>query len=393
MHTPRTLGNRRRAWMLALAVVVLPVLAGGCSSVPDAANPAHWYRSTANWISGDDKAKAAENTADAKDKKKATEPSTAATEKDAPPPGADKPYPSLSSVPERPKRTVPEGLGADPNRPKYAAAVPRQEDFESSTRGAPSLAKTQAATQPPTQPPPPAMPTMPVEKAPQSAPATMARAAPPVMAPPEPPAPPAPAGTSVESTYRAKMAETKVPSQAQSQVSVVAPASDDLDTVVVSSQGVESGGGQVTAAMNAPTGAPITAYHGVDGARADNAGVNARSVKVATVLFANGSSTVGPRGRQVLEQVVKLYKEKGGVVRIVGHASSRTRTMDPVQHKMVNFKVSVSRADAVARVLLQQGVAKDRIVVGAVSDADPQYFEVMPTGEAGNRRAEVYIDF
>jgi hypothetical protein len=31
--------------------------------------------------------------------------------------------------------------------------------------------------------------------------------------------------------------------------------------------------------------------------------------------------------------------------------------------------------------------------VGAVSDADPRYYEFMPTGEAGNRRAEIFIDF
>ncbi len=163
--------------------------------------------------------------------------------------------------------------------------------------------------------------------------------------------------------------------------------------MVVSSQGVEAGSGQVVAAMAAPAGASGTAFHGLNSATGNNAGVNARSVKVATVLFGNGSSKLSPRARQVLDQVASLYKAKGGVIRVVGHASSRTRTMDPIKHKMVNFNVSVSRADAVARHLLQRGVTKDRIAVGAVSDADPKFYEVMPTGEAGNRRAEVYIDF
>ena len=46
-----------------------------------------------------------------------------------------------------------------------------------------------------------------------------------------------------------------------------------------------------------------------------------------------------------------------------------------------------------ARELVRLGMAPDTMYVGAVSDADPRYFEFMPTGEAGNRRAEIFIDF
>ena len=59
---------------------------------------------------------------------------------------------------------------------------------------------------------------------------------------------------------------------------------------------------------------------------------------------------------------------------------------------MVNFKVSVDRADAVARELIRLGVNKEELVVDAISDAQPVYFEFMPTGEAGNRRAEIYLE-
>jgi flagellar motor protein MotB len=33
------------------------------------------------------------------------------------------------------------------------------------------------------------------------------------------------------------------------------------------------------------------------------------------------------------------------------------------------------------------------IVVSAMADEQPVYHEVMPSGEAGNRRAEIYIDY
>ena len=59
---------------------------------------------------------------------------------------------------------------------------------------------------------------------------------------------------------------------------------------------------------------------------------------------------------------------------------------------MLNFKVSVDRADAVARELIRLGVKKRELVVDAMSDAQPVYFEFMPTGEAGNRRAEIYLE-
>jgi len=45
----------------------------------------------------------------------------------------------------------------------------------------------------------------------------------------------------------------------------------------------------------------------------------------------------------------------------------------------------------VAGELMRLGVAKDKIVVAAVSDAEPMYYEIMPSGEAGNRRTEIYL--
>jgi outer membrane protein OmpA-like peptidoglycan-associated protein len=123
-----------------------------------------------------------------------------------------------------------------------------------------------------------------------------------------------------------------------------------------------------------------------------DAGLTPAAVKIATILFANGSSQIDARGQQVLAQVMRLHRQNGGTLRVVGHASSRTRAMDPVRHNMVNYNVSVARANAVARELIRMGARPEKVFAGAVADADPRYYEVMPTGEAGNRRAEVYID-
>ena len=117
-----------------------------------------------------------------------------------------------------------------------------------------------------------------------------------------------------------------------------------------------------------------------------------KSYQVATILFSNGSSRVGRVDRRVLRQVVSEYKKVGGRLRIVGHASRRTGTNDPVLHKMTNFQVSAARAERVAKELLKMGVRADKLFVGSVSDRDPRYYEYMPSGEAGNRRAEIFID-
>ena len=114
-------------------------------------------------------------------------------------------------------------------------------------------------------------------------------------------------------------------------------------------------------------------------------------VKVATIMFANGSARLTARDVGILRQVELLLEQRGGTLRVVGYASGRTRNMDPISHKMVNFQISVKRANAVARELVRLGVRGGKIQVNARSDGSPLYYEFMPSGEAGNRRAEIYI--
>jgi flagellar motor protein MotB len=119
--------------------------------------------------------------------------------------------------------------------------------------------------------------------------------------------------------------------------------------------------------------------------------LKAGEIRVATILFANSSSSLSLRDKSILQNVRKLQMERGGRIRIVGHASSRTKNTDPVNHKLINLNVSVARAEAVAREFIRMGVQKSQLQVDAVSDSLPVYFEFMPSGEAGNRRAEIFL--
>jgi len=115
------------------------------------------------------------------------------------------------------------------------------------------------------------------------------------------------------------------------------------------------------------------------------------STRVATIQFPNGSAALSSHDRKILSDVARLQKQSNGVIRIVGHASLRTRNMDPSQHAITNLKVSEKRANRVANILRQMGVSSNQVLVAAVGDNEPVFLEVMPSGEAGNRRAEIYL--
>ena len=114
---------------------------------------------------------------------------------------------------------------------------------------------------------------------------------------------------------------------------------------------------------------------------------------MATVNFAVGSSSLSKEDRAVLQDVVGMFRQNGKSIRVIGHASSRTRDLDPMTHQLANFNISVDRANSVAKELMRLGIGGEQIFVGARSDSEPIYYEVMPSGEAGNRRTEIYIDY
>ncbi|MDP6623016.1 MAG: OmpA family protein [Alphaproteobacteria bacterium] len=114
---------------------------------------------------------------------------------------------------------------------------------------------------------------------------------------------------------------------------------------------------------------------------------------LAVISFATGSAHLTTTSKAKLRQIVAAYRERGGNVRVVGHASHRTRDLPLHKHKMVNFRISIDRANAVARELVRMGVQTAALRIEAVSDSRPIYFEVMPAGEAKNRRAEVFLEF
>ena len=113
----------------------------------------------------------------------------------------------------------------------------------------------------------------------------------------------------------------------------------------------------------------------------------------AIVYFAGDGTTLSPAARSQVRQAVAAFKASGGVgmVRVVGHASSRTANMPVERHLEAIFEKSQKRASAVANELIHEGVPAAQVNIEAVGDSQPIYYESMPKVEDGNRRAEIFV--
>ena len=113
--------------------------------------------------------------------------------------------------------------------------------------------------------------------------------------------------------------------------------------------------------------------------------------RIATINFNSGSSQLTFKDIKKIKKVMKLANEKNAKVRIVGHASTRTKDMDLIKHKVANFTISDKRSHAVAKVFIDNKFPIDDLITEAVSDSKPLFHESMPAGTHGNQRTEIYI--
>ena len=144
-----------------------------------------------------------------------------------------------------------------------------------------------------------------------------------------------------------------------------------------------TGAGDVMANLDAVPGTPAGMSAAMNG-----------GVAPTEVVFFPGDSTVLPKAAQAkVREAVAAFRANGGSgsVKVIGHASSRTGNMSVERHLEVIFQKSQARANAVAQALIRAGVPADRVQIEAVGDSQPIYYESMPKGEEGNRRAEIFV--
>ena len=114
--------------------------------------------------------------------------------------------------------------------------------------------------------------------------------------------------------------------------------------------------------------------------------------RVATINFYSGSSQVDGSGLSKIKRVAKIAKEREAKIKIVGHASKRTRDMPLAKHKLVNFNISDKRAQSVADIFIKKyNFPSNNIFTEAVSDTKPLFKENMPAGTKANQRTEIFL--
>ncbi|HEY4078516.1 MAG TPA: OmpA family protein [Rhizomicrobium sp.] len=147
--------------------------------------------------------------------------------------------------------------------------------------------------------------------------------------------------------------------------------------------GGSSASGDVIANMDAVPGTPAGM------AAAMNGGVP----PTAIIYFTGDGTALSVAARNQVRDAVAAFRASGGAgtVKVVGHASSRTSNMSVERHLEVIFQKSQARANAVAQALIHAGIPADKVQVEAVGDSQPVYYESMPKGEDGNRRAEIFV--
>ena len=395
----RSSADSRRVLSLALA---LGLTLGACSTLSDmgeattegvskaanAMNPFNWFGDSEE---DDAQARAKQERAVANSEpktgvKSAPRDSLAqrSTERD------EERYPKLSSVPDRPREVASKqadrsrqelrkGLVADTENAQYTDNELRAQT--SPTSGARQVDSARSNERLAGEPPAAPSPTIPVTAAPAD-PMTRAEARPQAIAAATPRVVPPPVSTPAPAPRRSSYGARQA---AAASAAPVAPAAPSASSAPLPARAT-------TPAPPAPQRQAALAQPAPEPAAPEPRTV-LKTVQVATIYFNSGSSRLSPTDKRIVEQIADVARRTGGMLRIIGHSSMAAAGRDSERAAMVNYTVSLERANAVASELLQQGIPGNQMQVMAEGARNPIYAESSATGTAGNRRTEIYLDF
>ena len=132
------------------------------------------------------------------------------------------------------------------------------------------------------------------------------------------------------------------------------------------------------------------------GDRSDVRIVGDRFIFQSEVLFASGSAEIGPNGRREITDVSDALRVLAGeipddvpwVLQIEGHTDT-----DPIATDQFpsNWELSVARATAVARILLDNGMPPERLSIAGFAEFQPIDSETNPAALRRNRRIELKL--
>ncbi len=119
----------------------------------------------------------------------------------------------------------------------------------------------------------------------------------------------------------------------------------------------------------------------------------ARLLVLGEGLFPVGEGTPRADLQEALDNIIPLINARSpDKVVVEGHADKWVPDgVSPAQVSKFNKIVSLRRANAIAKLLEQKGVARDRIIVKGLGDAAPLASNRTNAGRAKNRRVEIKL--
>jgi outer membrane protein OmpA-like peptidoglycan-associated protein len=105
-------------------------------------------------------------------------------------------------------------------------------------------------------------------------------------------------------------------------------------------------------------------------------------MQVAEIAFPAGSAALTPDDAPRLTEVVKLYQQHGGAVRIVGYGH-RGSGPDAAQQELTNFSQALDRGNAIAQALARLGLPANKIAVEAAP----------ATAATKGEQADVFLEY
>ena len=110
----------------------------------------------------------------------------------------------------------------------------------------------------------------------------------------------------------------------------------------------------------------------------------------ARIYFDHDSDAVDSEGQGAIAGLINRFRGGSNTLSVEGHASVKANFADEVQRKIVNLRVSMNRAVAVAKELISGGVPAENIRTVAWGDSHPPLAVDGKDAEEAARRVEVY---
>jgi chemotaxis protein MotB len=110
------------------------------------------------------------------------------------------------------------------------------------------------------------------------------------------------------------------------------------------------------------------------------------------VLFASGSAKLDRPGREVLVKVAGRLKELEDMVTVRGHTDNLPIRGSLAKIYPSNWELAAARAASVVRLLQDQGISGDRLLVVSVGPNEPIAPNDTPANRARNRRIEIRLE-